>query len=233
MICLHIAMEVVVTEDVEFSSRFYSSDFNKQISEPSDAVPRDICVHQNQHKFSTNVDIVDKYDHCVTDTQEQISAVVMSQHTLTAENELSVNSTEDVPLTSQEDSYTTGSDVAVDSQSTSTKDCAMSCNTVTTKLADCDIGTEDHSTVLAKAQCISRPQSLYSAKKSVCFPADDTDNAAEQRSADDDDRNCVIKQESKRMSLLLRLFESKLFDIAIALPYLFNSKEPGVLAYLG
>ena len=34
-------------------------------------------------------------------------------------------------------------------------------------------------------------------------------------------------------SWLLRLFESKLFDMPIAISYLFNSKEGGVLAYLG
>lgn len=34
-------------------------------------------------------------------------------------------------------------------------------------------------------------------------------------------------------SWLLRLFESKLFDMSIAISYLFNSKENGVLAYLG
>jgi len=34
-------------------------------------------------------------------------------------------------------------------------------------------------------------------------------------------------------SWLLRLFESKLFDMPIAISYLFNSKECGVLAYLG
>lgn len=34
-------------------------------------------------------------------------------------------------------------------------------------------------------------------------------------------------------SLLLRLFESTLFDMSIAITYLFNSKEPGVQAYLG
>ncbi|VDP42297.1 unnamed protein product [Soboliphyme baturini] len=37
----------------------------------------------------------------------------------------------------------------------------------------------------------------------------------------------------RRQSLLLRLFESKLFTITIAVQYLFNSKEPGVLTYLG
>lgn len=34
-------------------------------------------------------------------------------------------------------------------------------------------------------------------------------------------------------SWLLRLFESKLFDMPIAISYMFNSKEGGVLAYLG
>ena len=33
--------------------------------------------------------------------------------------------------------------------------------------------------------------------------------------------------------LLLRLFESKLFDMSIAIAYLFKSKESGVQAYLG
>jgi len=34
-------------------------------------------------------------------------------------------------------------------------------------------------------------------------------------------------------SWLLRLFESKLFDMSIAIQYLFNSKESGVQAYIG
>uniref|UniRef100_H2Z9X0 Phosphatidylinositol 4-kinase beta n=1 Tax=Ciona savignyi TaxID=51511 RepID=H2Z9X0_CIOSA len=34
-------------------------------------------------------------------------------------------------------------------------------------------------------------------------------------------------------SWLLRLFESQVFDMSIALQYLFHSKEPGVMAYLG
>lgn len=36
-----------------------------------------------------------------------------------------------------------------------------------------------------------------------------------------------------KSSWLLRLFESKLFDMSIAIAYLFHSKEPGVLTYLG
>ncbi|XP_032824643.1 phosphatidylinositol 4-kinase beta-like isoform X2 [Petromyzon marinus] len=36
-----------------------------------------------------------------------------------------------------------------------------------------------------------------------------------------------------KQSLLLRLFESKLFDVSMAISYLHSSKEPGVQAYLG
>lgn len=36
-----------------------------------------------------------------------------------------------------------------------------------------------------------------------------------------------------KSSWLLRLFESKLFEMSIAIAYLFKSKEPGVLTYLG
>ena len=38
---------------------------------------------------------------------------------------------------------------------------------------------------------------------------------------------------SAQKSWLLRLFESKLFDMSIAVNYLFNSKEPGVQTYIG
>lgn len=38
---------------------------------------------------------------------------------------------------------------------------------------------------------------------------------------------------SGKQSWLLRLFESKMFDMSIAISYLFNSKEPGVQTYLG
>ncbi|XP_077048301.1 phosphatidylinositol 4-kinase beta isoform X2 [Agelaius phoeniceus] len=40
-------------------------------------------------------------------------------------------------------------------------------------------------------------------------------------------------QHQAKQSWLLRLFESKLFDISMAISYLYNSKEPGVQAYIG
>lgn len=43
----------------------------------------------------------------------------------------------------------------------------------------------------------------------------------------------VKKTPSTKQSWLLRLFESKLFDMSIAITYLFNSKEPGVQTYIG
>ena len=36
----------------------------------------------------------------------------------------------------------------------------------------------------------------------------------------------------KKQSWLLRLFESKLFDSSMAMTYMFNCKEPGVLEYI-
>ncbi|XP_061650741.1 phosphatidylinositol 4-kinase beta isoform X2 [Phyllopteryx taeniolatus] len=38
---------------------------------------------------------------------------------------------------------------------------------------------------------------------------------------------------ASKQSWLLRLFESKLFDVSMAISYLHNSKEPGVQAYIG
>jgi len=219
----------VIAENHQFMSRLCTDDCDEQLSKPSEVAPCGISVHQSRRVLSTDA----KYDEYVADTQECINASETSEHTLTAEGELSVGSGEVVPLTLPADSCT-GVDncVAEDSQSTCTNECALSVSAVTAKLADSDIGVTDHATQLAEPRSISRPKSLCSAKKSVCFPVDDTDGSANQVAADDDG-TCVTKLESKRMSLLLRLFESKLFDMAIALPYLFNSKEPGVLAYLG
>lgn len=41
------------------------------------------------------------------------------------------------------------------------------------------------------------------------------------------------KQPKPSEGCLLRLFESQVFDMSMAISYLFNSKEPGVQSYLG
>lgn len=55
---------------------------------------------------------------------------------------------------------------------------------------------------------------------------------------DEVDINCVKsarrkQKNSGKQSWLLRLFECKLFDISMGISYLYNSKEPGVQAYIG
>ncbi|XP_072346599.1 LOW QUALITY PROTEIN: phosphatidylinositol 4-kinase beta, partial [Scyliorhinus torazame] len=48
-----------------------------------------------------------------------------------------------------------------------------------------------------------------------------------------EERQEAQRYNSAKQSWLLRLFESKLFDISMAISYLYNSKEPGVQAYIG
>ncbi|NXC06085.1 PI4KB kinase, partial [Orthonyx spaldingii] len=57
---------------------------------------------------------------------------------------------------------------------------------------------------------------------------EEEDGAGAARAARRRQKNNPAKQ-----SWLLRLFESKLFDISMAISYLYNSKEPGVQAYIG
>lgn len=54
--------------------------------------------------------------------------------------------------------------------------------------------------------------------------------------ASEPEKRCSAENALKdppKQSWLLRLFESKLFDMTIAITYLYNSKESGVLSYLG
>jgi len=57
---------------------------------------------------------------------------------------------------------------------------------------------------------------------------EEEDDASSAKSARRRQRHNPSKQ-----SWLLRLFESKLFDVSMAISYLHNSKEPGVQAYIG
>ncbi|XP_032938890.1 phosphatidylinositol 4-kinase beta isoform X2 [Catharus ustulatus] len=55
----------------------------------------------------------------------------------------------------------------------------------------------------------------------------------EEEDASSTARTARKRQNQAKQSWLLRLFESKLFDISMAISYLYNSKEPGVQAYIG
>lgn len=49
---------------------------------------------------------------------------------------------------------------------------------------------------------------------------------------DDDDDNISEKSEASKSFGMLRLLESKVFDVSMAMHYLFKSKEPGVQSYI-
>uniref|UniRef100_A0A8C3QXZ5 Phosphatidylinositol 4-kinase beta n=1 Tax=Cyanoderma ruficeps TaxID=181631 RepID=A0A8C3QXZ5_9PASS len=55
----------------------------------------------------------------------------------------------------------------------------------------------------------------------------------EEEPSNPSSRTARKRQHQAKQSWLLRLFESKLFDISMAISYLYNSKEPGVQAYIG
>ncbi|XP_066063019.1 LOW QUALITY PROTEIN: phosphatidylinositol 4-kinase beta [Chamaea fasciata] len=55
----------------------------------------------------------------------------------------------------------------------------------------------------------------------------------EEETSSPSSRTARKRQHQAKQSWLLRLFESKLFDISMAISYLYNSKEPGVQAYIG
>lgn len=222
-------MEVVIAENHQFSSTLCTDGCDEELSRSSGAVLCGISVHQSRRCLNADDEIVEKHDRYVSGTPENCSALLTSTHTATSKhNESAVSGDFDPSVLLTQSSMGEGAGhicIAEDSESACSYNCAQ--YAVTAKL---DISAAHSYTEIAEPQCISSPKSLCSAKKSVCFPVDETESSVDQPA--DGDGSCVT-QESKHMSLLLRLFESKLFDMAIALPYLFNSKEPGVLAYLG
>ncbi|XP_061552353.1 phosphatidylinositol 4-kinase beta isoform X2 [Phycodurus eques] len=88
---------------------------------------------------------------------------------------------------------------------------------------------------------------LHQLKLRHVDPAPDGDGTAREARAAappakaDEEEDCSAKGARRRQrhnpaskqSWLLRLFESKLFDVSMAISYLHNSKEPGVQAYIG
>lgn len=66
-----------------------------------------------------------------------------------------------------------------------------------------------------------------------CTVNNSTSNSANNGtvSKEQDDRTCC-QISPPNMGLLLRLLESKMFDVTMAIPYLFQSKEPGVQSYI-
>lgn len=64
-------------------------------------------------------------------------------------------------------------------------------------------------------------------------PSVENQQAVPDVSCESKSKIVMFSKPPPKESLLLRLFESTLFDMSIAITYLFNSKEPGVQTYLG
>ncbi|RWS27853.1 uncharacterized protein B4U80_00959 [Leptotrombidium deliense] len=60
-----------------------------------------------------------------------------------------------------------------------------------------------------------------------------TENGFHNNEKREEEEECNQPSIPYRESWLLRLFECKLFDMSMAITYLFKSKEPGVLSYIG
>ena len=71
-------------------------------------------------------------------------------------------------------------------------------------------------------------QAMGHQSRTVRYESHESDEMPERRRHRSQRAAATAKQ-----SWLLRLFESKLFDMSIAITYLFNSKEPGVQTYIG
>ncbi|XP_070767516.1 phosphatidylinositol 4-kinase beta isoform X2 [Enoplosus armatus] len=68
-----------------------------------------------------------------------------------------------------------------------------------------------------------KPLKIHEEEKDLEGPAPGSVKSARRRQ----------RHNPSKQSWLLRLFESKLFDVSMAISYLHNSKEPGVQAYIG
>jgi hypothetical protein len=92
----------------------------------------------------------------------------------------------------------------------------------------------DGSSLLAKTAQLDLQHYLCSGKLNDIAESDGSKKVT-SFIRDQEENSMVITPvaDKPKQSLLLRLFESKMFDMSIAIQYLFNSKEPGVLSYLG
>jgi len=97
-------------------------------------------------------------------------------------------------------------------------------------VGSCDSGLPQH---------VERDGNVYDTQDLVQELSDelsDCDCSTVSSSQHRDDVTChssSVSVTNNRQSWLLRLFESKLFDMSIAIQYLFNSKESGVQTYIG
>ncbi|XP_061377712.1 phosphatidylinositol 4-kinase beta isoform X2 [Danaus plexippus] len=78
-----------------------------------------------------------------------------------------------------------------------------------------------------------RPPAPAAARSRESLDSGNPDETEKPPDPPDVETNAIcVSDSAKSKDFLLRLFESKLFDMSMAISYLFNSKEPGVQTYL-
>ena len=104
---------------------------------------------------------------------------------------------------------------------------------------NCDVDTkEDSSNRASKDEIVTKPGIILRVKNENNNDEEKTiDNDEHEQSTEDSDVNHVDNNKTistlPKQSWLLRLFQSTMFDSSMAMTYLFNSKEPGVLEFIG
>ncbi|VEN48421.1 unnamed protein product [Callosobruchus maculatus] len=78
----------------------------------------------------------------------------------------------------------------------------------------------------------SEESNVATRESSVEFLSDKNDEDEEKKCEGTDGGSEEERRPPPKSSGLLRLLESKVFDVSMAMHYLFNSKEPGVLTYI-
>ena len=104
---------------------------------------------------------------------------------------------------------------------------------------NCDVDTkEDSSNRASKDEIVTKPGIILRVKNENNNDEEKTiDNDEHEHPTEDSDLNHVDNNKTistlPKQSWLLRLFQSTMFDSSMAMTYLFNSKEPGVLEFIG
>jgi phosphatidylinositol 4-kinase len=107
--------------------------------------------------------------------------------------------------------------LAVDVRETNDESCASKCS------HSSETGGDHSGASIPATGSHSFPMLLSPSSMTLCCGGSSDTNKSERD----------ITQIKGAKGFLLRLFESKMFDMSMAITYLFNSKEPGVQSYIG
>nr|CAI5822240.1 unnamed protein product [Callosobruchus analis] len=119
----------------------------------------------------------------------------------------------------------------------SSKNCAgvLSLSSTCVKKSDelASLGSDDSGILCNGSDAGSSEESNVATRESsVEFLSDKNDEDEEKKCESRDGGSEEERRPPPKSSGLLRLLESKVFDVSMAMHYLFNSKEPGVLTYI-